>query len=108
MRACPERTILHGSTKCDENTEEYRSGVDRFLLFLSFPAHACPFGYAPDVTAKGTAPPLFSIDGSQIEQRGYKKVHWEKRDSAGEMKRIGSTMVETSVLFLVASVSSLE
>ena len=48
------------------------------------------------VTAKGTAPPY----GSPIE--------WEKRDSAGEMKRIGSTMVESSVLFPVASVSSLE
>ena len=35
-------------------------------------------------------------------------MHWEKRDSAGETKRIGSTMVESSVLFLVASVSSLQ
>ena len=65
-------------------------------------------GCAPYVTAKGTAPPLYSIDGSSIKQPGYKKVHWEKRDSAGEMKRIGSTMVESSVLFLVASVPSLE
>ena len=40
-----------------------------------------------------------AIDGSPIEQRGYKKVHWEKRDSAGETKRIGATMVESSVLF---------
>ena len=69
---------------------------------------ACPIGYAPDVSAKGTALPSFSIDGSAIEQRGCKKVHWEKRDSAGETKRVGSTMVESSVLFLVASVSSLE
>ena len=69
---------------------------------------ACPCGSAPDVTAKGIAPPLFSINGSSIEQRGYKKVHWENRDSAGGMKRIGSTMVESSVLFLVASVPSLE
>ena len=69
---------------------------------------ACPIGYAPDVSAKGTAPPLLSIDGSPIEQRGYKKVHWEKRGSAGETKRIGSTMVESNVLFPVASVSSLE
>ena len=60
--------------------------------------------YAPDVTAKGTAPPWYSIDGFSIEQRGYKRVHWEKRDSAGEMKRMGSTMVESSVLFPVASV----
>ena len=30
---------------------------------------ACPIGYAPDVSAEGTAPPLFSIDGSPIEQR---------------------------------------
>ena len=37
-----------------------------------------------------------------------REVHWEKRDSAGETKRIVSTMVESSVLFLVASVSSLE
>ena len=57
---------------------------------------ACPLGYAPNVTAKGTAPPLFSIDGSSIEQRGYKRVHWEKRDSAGKMKRIGSTMAVSS------------
>ena len=69
---------------------------------------ACPFGYAPDVSAKGKGPPLFSIDGSPIEQSGYKKVHWEKRDSAGETKRIGSMMVEPSVLFPVASVSILE
>ena len=41
---------------------------------------ACPIGYAPDVSAKGTAPPLFSIDGSRIEQRGYKKMQWKKRD----------------------------
>ena len=65
---------------------------------------ACPFGCAADVSAKGTTPPLFSIDGSPIEQ-GYKKEHWEKRC---ETKRIGSTMVESSVLFRVASVSSLE
>ena len=38
---------------------------------------ACPFVYAPDVTAKGTAPPLFSMDGSSVEQRGYEKVHRE-------------------------------
>ena len=69
---------------------------------------ACAIGYAPDVSAKGTAPPLFSIDVSLIEQRGYKKVHWEKRDSVGEKKRIGPTKTESSVLFLVASVSSLE
>ena len=69
---------------------------------------ACPFGYASDVTANGTAPPLNSIDESPIEQRGYKSVHWEKRDSAGDMKRIVSTMVESSVLLPVASVSSLE
>ena len=69
---------------------------------------ACIFGYTPDVTAKGTSPPLSSIDWSSIEQRGYKRVHWEKRDLAGEMKRIGSAMVESSVLLPVASVSSLE
>ena len=69
---------------------------------------ACIFGYTPDVTAKGTSPPLYSIDWSSIEQSGYKRVHWEKRDPAGEMKRIGSTMVESSVLLPVASVSSLE
>ena len=51
---------------------------------------ACPFAYAPDVLSKGTAQPLFSIDGSPIEQRGCKKMHWEKRDSAGEKKRTGS------------------
>ena len=30
--------------------------------------HIC-IGYALDVTAKGTAPPLYSMDGSSIEQR---------------------------------------
>ena len=69
---------------------------------------ACPFGYAPVVSAKCTASPLCWIDGSPIEQRGYKKVHREKGVSAGETKRTGSTMVESSVLFPVASVSSLE
>ena len=60
---------------------------------------ACPIGYAHDVTAKGTAPPSYSMDGSSIEQCGCKKVHWEKRDSAGEVKRIGSTMVEVAKQF---------
>ena len=69
---------------------------------------ACPFGYAPDMSAKGTASTLFSIDGSPIDQRGCKRVNWEKRDSAGETKRIRSTMVESGVLCLVASVSSSE
>ena len=58
--------------------------------------------------AKGKAPPLHSIDGFSIEQLGCKRVHWEKRDAAGEMKRYDSTMDESSVLFPFASVSSLE
>ena len=41
---------------------------------------ACAIGYASDVSAKGTAQPLFSIDGSRIGQHGYKKMHWKKRD----------------------------
>ena len=56
------------------------------------------------MTARGTAPTLFSINGSSIEQRGYNKVHWTNGDSVGEMERIGSTMVESCVLFPVASV----
>ena len=64
------------------------------------------FRYAPTVTVNGAAPQLFSIDGSSIEQRGYKRVHWEKSESAGEMGRIVSTMLESGVLFPVASVSS--
>ena len=60
---------------------------------------ACPLGYALDVTEKGTAPPLYSMDGSSIEQRECKKVHWEKRDSARVVKRIGSTMVEVAEQF---------
>ena len=32
------------------------------------------------------------MGGSPIEQRGYKKVHWEKRDLVGKTKRTGSTM----------------
>ena len=56
-------------------------------------------GYALDVTARGKAPPLYSMDGSSNEQRGCKKVHWEKRDSAREVKRICSTMVEVAKQF---------
>ena len=73
IRACPERTILHGSTKCDENTEEYRSGVDRFLLFLGFPAHACPFGYAPDVTAKAQHRHCFRLMDLKLNSVGTRK-----------------------------------
>ena len=36
---------------------------------------ACHFGYASELTTRGTSPPLFSIHGSAIEQRGYKNVH---------------------------------
>ena len=92
--------------------EEVIAAVQRPETHISIDSgasrYACQFGYAPDVTAKGTAPPLYSIHWSPIEQRGYKRVHWEKRDSAGEMKRIGFTMVVSSVLFPVAGVSSLE
>ena len=38
--ACPQRTILHGSTRCEENSEEYRSHLDRSLRFLGFPGQA--------------------------------------------------------------------
>ena len=38
----------------------------------------CRFGYVSELTTRGTAPPLPSIAGSSIEQRGYKKVHWKK------------------------------
>ena len=55
---------------------------------------ACPIRHKPDVSAKGTAQPLFSTDVSPVEQRGYKKVHWEK-------KRIGSTMVSQVCWFLL-------
>ena len=58
------------------------------------------FGYAYKLTTKGTTLPLFSIDGSSIEQRQEKKVHWRKRDSVGEMKEIGSKMVESNVLIM--------
>ena len=64
--------------------------------------------HRPELTTRGTTPPLFSIDGSSNEQRQYKKVHRKKRDSAGEMKEIGSTMDESSVLVPVTSVLSLE
>ena len=53
---------------------------------------ACRFGYASEVAARGTAPPLFLIDGSSIEQRGYKKVHWKKRGLVGEMNKIQSSI----------------
>ena len=45
---------------------------------------ACPFGYAPEVTARGTALPMFSIDGAFIQQRGYKSVQWEKLGQRNE------------------------
>ena len=69
---------------------------------------ACHFGYASELTTRGTTPPLFAIDGSSVEQRGHKKVHWKKRDSVGEMKEIGSTLVDSSVWIPVASVLSFE
>ena len=37
MCACPERTIPLGRTRCEENSEEYRSDVGRSLLLFGFP-----------------------------------------------------------------------
>ena len=89
--------------------DEVNADVQRHICVDSDASRsACHFGHAPEVTARRTAPTLFSIDGSSIEQRVYKKVHWKNCDSIGEVKRIGSTMVESSVLFPVASVLSLE
>ena len=56
---------------------------------------ASRFGYVSDLTTRGTAPPL-----SSIEQREYKKVHWKER-------RL-NTLVESSRLVPVMSVLSLE
>ena len=61
---------------------------------------ACRFGYVSEWTTRGTAPPLSSIAGSSIEQRGYKKVHWKE-------SRL-NTLVESSRLVSVMCVSSLE
>ena len=36
---------------------------------------ACPFCHAPVVTERGTAPPMFLIDGASIEQRGTRACH---------------------------------
>ena len=68
---------------------------------------ACPFGSACELTTRGTTPPIFSIDGSSIEQSHYKKVHWRKSDAVGEMKEMEFTMVESNVLIPVASLLSL-
>ena len=40
ISALPERTSLHRSTRCGENTEEYRSHLDRSLRLLGFLAQA--------------------------------------------------------------------
>ena len=40
MCACPERTTLHGSTRCEENSGEHCSDVHRFLALLGFPTEA--------------------------------------------------------------------
>ena len=69
---------------------------------------ACQFGYVSDLTTRITTPPRFPIDVSSIGQCENKKAHWRKRDLEGETKEYGSTMAESSVLFLVASGSSLE
>ena len=53
-----------------------------------------------ELTTRGTAPPLSSIAGSSIEQRGYKKAHWKEC-------RL-NTMAESSRLVPVMSVFSLE
>ena len=64
---------------------------------------ACPIGSAPDVSAKGTAPPpLCSTDGSPfddgspIEQRGHTKV--ARNVIRLVTKRIGSTMVDYLII----------
>ena len=56
---------------------------------------ACHSGRMSELTARGTAPTLISSVGSAIEQCGYKKVHWRKRDLVGETKRIGF-MIESN------------
>ena len=53
----------------------------------------CQCGYVSELTTRITAPLQFSIVGSSIEQCGYKKVHWKKRDLVGEMKEIGCAIV---------------
>ena len=70
---------------------------------------ACPFGYTPDKSAKGTTTTLFSIDGYPIEQRGYKKVHFGRNVIRLVRRNVlvprWSSQVSCSP---VASVSSLE
>ena len=53
-----------------------------------------------ELTTRGTIPPLSPISGFSIEQRGYKKVHWTERGL--------NTLIESSRLFPVVNVSSLE
>ena len=58
----------------DEDDCVFAVGEAVIAAFQRPETHIC-IGYALDVTAKGTAPPLYSMDGSSIEQRGCKKVH---------------------------------
>ena len=62
--------------------------------------HSCTDGATRSACrSRGTAPPLSSIAGSSIEQRGYKKEHWKER--------ILNTLAESSRLVPVMSVLSL-
>ena len=58
------------------------------------------FSFMSELTMRSTTPPLSTISGSSISQRGYKKVHWTERGL--------ETLVELSRLVLVMSVLSLE
>ena len=57
---------------------------------------ASRFGYVLELTTRGAAPPVSSIAGSAIEQRGYRKVDWKERGL--------DAWVESSRLVLVKSV----
>ena len=49
---------------------------------------ACQFGCVSVLATRITTPPRFPI----IEQCGYKKAHWRKRELVGEINEFGSTM----------------
>ena len=66
------------------------------------------FGYGFEFTTRAAALPRFPIDGSSIGQCEYKKAQWRKRDLIGEVNECESTIIESSVLFLVVSGSSFE
>ena len=67
--SCSSRHLSKGLGVCRQE-HCIRFGDEETVIAA---VHRSEKRYAPAVTAKGTAPPLFSIDGSSIEQRGVQE-----------------------------------